>query len=153
MARGTLQKPAINELRLRMDGIKSRFRDAYRTANVEPVLTESWRLTIISELQSGNFRLKIPAVTRSLENLVWGRDQVDPLDLLETPTGENFLALHRRWEEKGDRFQSFLDAVAKDYSDRIIFDGESAFLLLRDFEKLNVVSNFEESLKHEVEDE
>lgn len=64
-------------------------------------------------------------------------------EVIETPSMVAYRLAEQEREQKIDNFSAFCHRIRTKFRDRILFDGESAYLLIKDFEQLDVGVEFQ----------
>lgn len=102
------------------------------------------RATVLQEVESHNFQsIGISTIVDAFFNDV----PVLIQEVVETPSMANYREADQLRELTLIEFERFLNGLRTQYRDRVLFDGESAYLIIQDFEKFDAAAAFKKESK------
>jgi hypothetical protein len=123
----------IKQLDCRFEKIARGHMERWEAEHPMPAVPEVG--AIERDLKRGKFTLDRQEMRGSLASYLeddeWERDV---FKVFRTPTIDRFLAAVKEWETAKKVFESRMRDALTAYRDRVLFDDESGYLLLQDFE-------------------
>ena len=119
----------IKQLKERFEQIRKTHVKRYEAANRGNRMPDVE--VVLSEYREGKLSLDEVALVALLERRsCW----IEAVDLLSSPSIETWKSAEEKRSKDERRFLDALESAQRSYMDRVLFDGESGFLMLRDFE-------------------
>lgn len=125
-------KTAASEIKARFSTVHKKHLERWERENPAPKKPEA--ATVLREIKAG----KISVDAEQLENALnekrdWGRVSFE--DVIATPSLEKYARALNARDAARARFEEVLQDAKDAYLDRVLFDHESGFVLLRDFQR------------------
>lgn len=130
-------KTAASEIKARFATVHKKHLDRWEKENPVPPPPDG--ATIAKELRAGKFDVDEKVLRDGMKNGVrrnWRDDDwINFLDVISTPSLKKHLAATEAREAEKLRFAEVVQDAKDAYLDRVLFDHESGFVLLRDFQR------------------
>ena len=122
-------KGSASLLKVRFATVRDEHIKRWEKHHPDPVRPEA--VTVLREMNRGQFTVLLDELDEALTSKF---GQVAFVEVIVTPAMEKHGAAVASRKAAREKFIAALDAARDAYQDRVLFDGESAFILIRDFQ-------------------
>lgn len=130
-------KTAAAEIKARFATVHKKHLERWERENPAPLPPDG--MTVTKELRAGKFDVDEKVLRDGMKNGArknWRDDDwINFLEVISTPSLKKYQAATQTREAERLRFSEVLQDAKDSYLDRVLFDHESGFVLLRDFQR------------------